>query len=142
MDTLARFTLVERGLIAHAATHYAVDFYGGPFDLDIEDTARYITEGYLSTVSAVHGRSAVSEAVIAYIRRYPDALHHGEAHRDGRSQESIDQWWHLITAAGEAYKIGKFNVARKFVERAETVEPARSVAGYRHKIDEATPDLL
>lgn len=138
----ADFTPVERKLIEYAADDFAAQYYGGPFAFGIEDAARYVTEGHLRTVAATYGLSPVAAAVEAYLRQRPEVLQRSKTDRERGAAARAQEWQRLIKAAGAAYKAGDLNRARRLVDDAESVEPRRSVAGYRSKIDTAAAPAL
>ncbi|WP_280489206.1 hypothetical protein [Nocardia carnea] len=136
------FTPVERKLIEYAADDFAAQYYGGPFNFGIGDAARYVTEGHLGTLADAYGLAPVADAVEAYLRQRPEVLHRSKADRQRGAAARAEEWQRLIIAAGEAFQAGELDRARRLVDDAESVEPRRSVAGYRSKIDAAAAPPL
>ncbi|ATL72497.1 hypothetical protein [Nocardia terpenica] len=139
---MTEFTPVEGKLIEYAADDFAAQYYGGPFAFGVDDAARYVTEGHLRTLQAAYGLGPVADAVAAYLRQHPEVLHRSPAERKRAAQARAEEWDRLVKAAGKAYKARELDRARKLIDDAEAVEPRRSVAGYRSKIDAAAGPVL
>lgn len=136
-DYLRPYSLVDRALIVRAAEHFAADYYGSAFGLELADAARSVTVAHLRRVTAVHGRAAVTATVAAYLADHPEALARTDRDRERYTYTRDSEWTRLIAAAGQAYQAGKLDRALCLVDDAAAVQPCRSVAAYHHRIIKA-----
>ena len=136
-DYLRAYTLLDRALIVRATEHFASDYYGSEFGLELADAARAVAAAYLRSVTDKHGTDKVIATVAAYLTDHPDVLTRTDRDRERHTYARDREWSRLITAAAKAYRAGRFDRALCLIDDAATVQPCRSVAAYHRRITKA-----
>jgi hypothetical protein len=128
---MPQFTPIEMATIRNAVADQAGGLFGGPLGFTKDDTARYVSEGYLSKLVDKYSLRDVWEAVAEVIHADESVLTRTPAERKQGAADRTARCVELEDAALAAYKASELDRALALVDQAELIDPAHRIGG-RH----------